>query len=33
MFADDVDLYKEVHTLDSYQLLKNDLTNVSSWSQ
>ena len=28
-----VTLYREVHTLDDRQLLQNDLTNVSSWSQ
>ena len=33
MFADDLALYREIHTLDDCQLLQNDLTNVSSWSQ
>ena len=33
MFADDLALYMEVHTLDDYELLHNDLTDVSSWSQ
>ena len=33
MFADDLALYMEVHTLDDYELLHSDLTDVSSWSQ
>ena len=33
MFADDLALYREVHTLDDCQLLQNNLTNISSWSQ